>query len=78
MAKWTTKDIPDQRGRVALVTGANGGLGFFIGAGAGRGGAPRCSWRAATKKKEKGAEALAHVKAEHPNAAGRAARASPG
>ena len=28
MAKWTTKDIPDQRGRVAVVTGANSGLGF--------------------------------------------------
>ncbi len=25
---WTTADIPDQSGRVALVTGANGGLGF--------------------------------------------------
>lgn len=25
---WTEADIPDQRGRVAVVTGANGGLGF--------------------------------------------------
>ena len=25
---WTTADIPDLRGRVAVVTGANGGLGF--------------------------------------------------
>jgi NAD(P)-dependent dehydrogenase (short-subunit alcohol dehydrogenase family) len=25
---WTTNDIPDQTGRVAVVTGANGGLGF--------------------------------------------------
>jgi NAD(P)-dependent dehydrogenase (short-subunit alcohol dehydrogenase family) len=25
---WTTDDIPSQRGRVAVVTGANGGLGF--------------------------------------------------
>ena len=25
---WTTADIPDQTGRVALVTGANGGLGL--------------------------------------------------
>jgi NAD(P)-dependent dehydrogenase (short-subunit alcohol dehydrogenase family) len=25
---WTTKDIPDLSGRVAVVTGANGGLGF--------------------------------------------------
>ncbi len=28
MARWTTKDIPDQRGRTAVVTGANSGLGF--------------------------------------------------
>src|ERR1051325_7022089 len=26
--KWTTKSIPDQRGRVAVVTGANTGLGY--------------------------------------------------
>jgi NAD(P)-dependent dehydrogenase (short-subunit alcohol dehydrogenase family) len=28
MAKWTTADIPDQTGRVAIVTGANTGLGY--------------------------------------------------
>ena len=27
-ARWTATDIPDQRGRVAVVTGANSGLGF--------------------------------------------------
>ena len=27
MAKWTTSDIPDQTGRVAVITGANTGLG---------------------------------------------------
>lgn len=26
--KWTERDVPDQRGRVAVVTGANTGLGF--------------------------------------------------
>ena len=26
--KWTEHDIPDQQGRVAVVTGANTGLGF--------------------------------------------------
>ncbi|MGB0963237.1 MAG: SDR family NAD(P)-dependent oxidoreductase, partial [Mycobacterium sp.] len=27
-AKWTTADIPDQSGRVAVVTGANSGIGY--------------------------------------------------
>src|SRR5581483_9918382 len=29
MARWTANDIPDQTGRVAIVTGANGGLGYI-------------------------------------------------
>jgi NAD(P)-dependent dehydrogenase (short-subunit alcohol dehydrogenase family) len=29
MGKWTAADIPDQRGRVAVVTGANSGLGLI-------------------------------------------------
>ena len=28
MAKWTIADIPDQTGRVAVITGANTGLGY--------------------------------------------------
>ncbi len=28
MAQWTTRDIPSQSGRMAIVTGATGGLGF--------------------------------------------------
>jgi NAD(P)-dependent dehydrogenase (short-subunit alcohol dehydrogenase family) len=28
MAKWTTDDIPDQTGRIAVITGANTGLGY--------------------------------------------------
>lgn len=27
-SKWTTADVPDQRGRVVVVTGANSGLGY--------------------------------------------------
>jgi NAD(P)-dependent dehydrogenase (short-subunit alcohol dehydrogenase family) len=30
MARWTTADVPDQRGRVAVVTGANSGLGLVV------------------------------------------------
>jgi NAD(P)-dependent dehydrogenase (short-subunit alcohol dehydrogenase family) len=26
--RWTAKDIPDQTGRVVIVTGGNGGLGY--------------------------------------------------
>jgi NADP-dependent 3-hydroxy acid dehydrogenase YdfG len=28
MSGWTAADVPDQRGRTALVTGANSGIGF--------------------------------------------------
>ncbi len=28
MSNWTTADIPDQSGRVAVVTGSNTGLGY--------------------------------------------------
>jgi NAD(P)-dependent dehydrogenase (short-subunit alcohol dehydrogenase family) len=62
---WTVEDIPDQRGRVALVTGANSGLGFQTArALAGKG----ASVLMACRNQEKGAEALARVKAEHPDA----------
>ncbi len=27
-SKWTEADVPDQTGRVAIVTGSNTGLGF--------------------------------------------------
>ncbi|GAB2751869.1 oxidoreductase [Streptomyces bullii] len=30
MSGWTAHDIPDQRGRIAVVTGANGGLGHAV------------------------------------------------
>lgn len=30
MTGWSTGDIPDLDGRVAVVTGANGGLGYVI------------------------------------------------
>lgn len=30
MTAWTEADVPDQAGRVALVTGANSGLGFHV------------------------------------------------
>lgn len=36
---WTTDDVADQRGRTALVTGANAGLGFEVAVGLARAGA---------------------------------------
>jgi NAD(P)-dependent dehydrogenase (short-subunit alcohol dehydrogenase family) len=37
--RWTEADIPDQRGRTALITGANSGLGFHAAVGLARNGA---------------------------------------
>lgn len=39
MSGWTAKDIPDQSGRVAVITGANSGLGFYSALGLARKGA---------------------------------------
>ncbi|MEY2566627.1 MAG: hypothetical protein QOE35_1156 [Actinomycetota bacterium] len=62
---WTAADIPDQHGRVALVTGANSGLGFQTArALAGKGATVVMGCR----NQIKGAEALARVIAEHPRA----------
>ncbi|MDQ1374071.1 MAG: hypothetical protein QOJ09_1409 [Actinomycetota bacterium] len=62
---WTSADIPDQHGRVALITGANSGLGFQTArALAGSGAVVVLACRNQTK----GAEALARVTAEHPRA----------
>jgi NAD(P)-dependent dehydrogenase (short-subunit alcohol dehydrogenase family) len=62
---WTAADIPDQHGRVALVTGANSGLGFQTArALAGKGATVVMGCR----NQLKGAEALARVIDEHPRA----------
>lgn len=37
--RWTGNDVPDQSGRLAIVTGANSGIGFFIARGLARAGA---------------------------------------
>jgi NAD(P)-dependent dehydrogenase (short-subunit alcohol dehydrogenase family) len=63
---WTAADIPDQHGRVALVTGANSGLGFQTArALAGKG----ATVMLACRDQRKGADALARITAEHPAAA---------
>ncbi|AFL73976.1 SDR family oxidoreductase [Thiocystis violascens] len=62
---WTTVDIPSQRGRLAVVTGATGGLGYetalaLAGAGA--------DVVLAGRNETKAANALARIRAAHPGA----------
>jgi NAD(P)-dependent dehydrogenase (short-subunit alcohol dehydrogenase family) len=64
-AHWTTKDIPDQKGRVAIVTGANAGLGLEITKGLVGAGATVVM---ACRNLEKAEAAAAQVRAVVPNA----------
>jgi NAD(P)-dependent dehydrogenase (short-subunit alcohol dehydrogenase family) len=60
---WTASEIPDQHGRVAVVTGANSGLGFqTTRALAGKGAVVVMACR----DQRRGAEALARIKDEQP------------
>ncbi len=63
--KWTASDIPDQSGRVAIVTGANSGLGYDTAAALADKGAHVVL---AVRNLDKGAEAVEKIKAAHPNA----------
>ena len=63
--KWTTGDIPDQSGRVAIVTGANTGLGYHTAAALAQTGAHVVL---AVRNLEKGNLALARIVAAHPKA----------
>jgi len=62
---WTTADVPDQTGRVAVVTGANTGLGYYTAAVLAESGAHVVL---AVRNTEKGNHALARIVAAHPNA----------
>jgi NAD(P)-dependent dehydrogenase (short-subunit alcohol dehydrogenase family) len=63
--KWTTGDIPDQSGRVAVVTGANTGLGYHAAAALAQTGARVVL---AVRNLEKGNLALARIVAADPDA----------
>ena len=65
MAKWTAQDIPDQTGRRAVVTGANGGLGYHVALELARRGAHVIL---AARSAERGEAALARLLEEVPDA----------
>ncbi|HEV3000866.1 MAG TPA: oxidoreductase [Solirubrobacteraceae bacterium] len=65
MGKWTADDIPDQSGRRAIVTGANGGLGYQVSLELARHGARVIL---AARDPERGQAALDRLLAEVPGA----------
>ncbi len=62
---WTVTEMPDQTGRIAVVTGANTGLGFDTAAGLAARGA---SVVIAVRDVEKGEDAAARIIATSPGA----------
>ncbi|MDT5255978.1 MAG: hypothetical protein QOD10_1058 [Mycobacterium sp.] len=65
MAKWTAADIPDQTGRVAVITGANTGLGYETALALADHGAHVVL---AVRNLEKGKDAAARIAAQSPGA----------
>jgi NAD(P)-dependent dehydrogenase (short-subunit alcohol dehydrogenase family) len=63
--KWTAADVPDQSGRIAVVTGANSGLGYDTAAVLADKGAHVVL---AVRNIDKGKEAVDRIKAASPNA----------
>jgi NAD(P)-dependent dehydrogenase (short-subunit alcohol dehydrogenase family) len=63
---WTTADIPDQSGRTAVVTGANGGLGLETSRALAAAGAHVVM---AARNQEKAADAVADIRGDVPDAA---------
>jgi NAD(P)-dependent dehydrogenase (short-subunit alcohol dehydrogenase family) len=65
MADWTAADIPPQRGRQAIITGATGGLGYETALALARAGA---DVMLTGRNDDKGRDALAKIRAQHPAA----------
>jgi NAD(P)-dependent dehydrogenase (short-subunit alcohol dehydrogenase family) len=65
MAKWTAADIPDQTGRVAVITGANTGLGYETALALAEHGAHVVL---AVRNLDKGKDAAAGITAKSPHA----------
>lgn len=62
--KWTSEDIPDQNGRIVIVTGANTGIGYETAKALARKGA---RVTLACRSREKGEDAAARIMAESPS-----------
>ncbi|NGN65174.1 SDR family NAD(P)-dependent oxidoreductase [Streptomyces sp. A7024] len=65
MSAWSARDIPDQSGRTAVVTGANSGIGYAAARELARAGARVVL---ACRSEHRGGEALARLRAEVPGA----------
>jgi NAD(P)-dependent dehydrogenase (short-subunit alcohol dehydrogenase family) len=65
MSKWTTADIPDQSGRVAVITGANTGLGYETALALAAHGAHVVL---AVRDLDKGKDAISRITAQSPQA----------
>jgi NAD(P)-dependent dehydrogenase (short-subunit alcohol dehydrogenase family) len=65
MSKWTTADIPDQSGRVAVITGANTGLGYDTALALAAHGAHVVL---AVRNLDKGKDAISRIVAQSPQA----------
>lgn len=65
MQQWTAANIPSQRGKLAVVTGANSGLGFCVALELAKAGA---SVILACRDEIKGTNALARIRAQVPRA----------
>jgi NAD(P)-dependent dehydrogenase (short-subunit alcohol dehydrogenase family) len=63
--KWTTKDMPDQTGRAAIVTGANTGIGFETAKALAAAGA---AVTLACRNEKKGQDAVDRILKENPDA----------
>ena len=64
-ANWTAADVPDQTGRVAIITGSNTGIGFGAAAVLAAKGAHTVL---AVRNLDKGNDAVARIKSASPNA----------
>ncbi|HEX5234582.1 MAG TPA: oxidoreductase [Silvibacterium sp.] len=65
MMKWTVGDIPPQNGRLAVVTGANSGIGWYTALELARAGAAVIL---AARSEEKALDAVARIRKQLPNA----------